>query len=334
MARENSHGTRLLQEHDQIMKNNKEIYRAHADGLDLPLFFKPWFLDAACGEDAWDVVFSRRDKTFTGVWPYYRKEKLGLSTLTLPPLTPYLGPRLFVPADLVKSNSKRSFCRKVLTTLASELPDASRIMVQGDPKWDNWRPLSWKDYHQTTRYTLRVDLRKREDELYAELKDKTRNLISQARDQVQIRKAISAKEVYDLTMATFDRQQLQVPYDLSKFTEIYDAIMHHESGLGLIGEISGVPSAGIFIGTDHDTSYLMSAGRSNDAHNGAVSLLIWESMMQMKKQGILTYDFEGSMIEGIASFFDGFGGTLTPYHRVTKTKTKMHRFLFQLLGKI
>jgi len=54
----------------------------------------------------------------------------------------------------------------------------------------------------------------------------------------------------------------------------------------------------------------------------------------MKSAGVQTFDFEGSMIKGIATFFDGFGGELTPYHRLTKTKTKYHRLVYQLFDKI
>jgi len=39
------------------------------------------------------------------------------------------------------------------------------------------------------------------------------------------------------------------------------------------------------------------------------------------------------MIEGIASYFKSFGGKLTPYNRIIKTKSKFWEIAFRMLNR-
>jgi len=176
----------------------KKKYRAYAQDEDLPLFFQPWYLDIVCDKGEWGVSLAHLgDQGISGIWPYYIKSVVGISSLALPPLTPYLGPFVLPSRDLEKRNSIRSYERKVLTTLHQNLPKVTRLMAQGYPTWKNWRPLSWLDYQQTTRYTLRIDLRKREEELYKDFKDKIRNQIAQAEQVLNISKEVSAATLFE-----------------------------------------------------------------------------------------------------------------------------------------
>ncbi len=315
--------------------DHKDLYRRVADDHQLPLFFQPWYLDAVAGDDSWGVSLAiQSDGDILGVWPYYLKTKYSLSTITHPHLTPYLGPYLMYGDQIKKTQSIRSFDRKVLKELHDQLPSVSRVILHGHPSWQNWRPLNWEGYHQTTRYTLRVDLRKREEDLYKDFKDKTRNQIVSATKGVTIKSNTSSQKLYELSQSTFRRQGEALPYPSSLFEKLHEVVESRSIGLSLSAEEEGQVIAGVYVARDHDTAYLITTGREEKAHNGAVSLLIWEAMKRMKSAGVQTFDFEGSMIKGIATFFDGFGGELTPYHRLTKTRTKYHRLVYQLFDKI
>lgn len=315
--------------------DHKEIYRTVADDHNLPLFFQPWYLDAVAYDGHWDVsLATQAGNHVLGVWPYYYKSRYGLSTITHPHLTPYLGPYVIHSDQSKKNASIRSFERKILKELHDQLPTVSRLILHGHPTWRNWRPLKWEGYEQTTRYTLRVDLRKREEVLLMDMKDNTRNKINSAEKELVVRSEISAKVLYELSKTVFARQGKTLPYSLDLFVSLHQAVEDRSLGLSLSAEANGRTIAGVYVIRDHDTAYLISTGREDEAHSGAVALLIWESMRRMKAAGVQTFDFEGSMIKGIATFFDGFGGALTPYHRLTKTPTKYHRLLYQLFDKI
>jgi len=318
-----------------MITDHKETYRAFAGDHDLPLFFQPWFLDAVCNEEKWKVSIAfHREEEIAAVWPYYMKTVMGMKTITLPPFTPYLGPLIFSDRNLDKTHSVRSYERKLLKTLHDQLPEVARSIVQIHPSLTNWRPLSWEGYQQSTRYTLRIDLRKRKEQLQKELKDKIRNQIAQAEKIVEISNHTSSKTMHDLTLATFKRQGKTAPYSYESFDLLWSAAMARGVGTCFLATRNDMKEAGIFVIRDQDTAYLMTTGRHSEAHSGAVALLIWKCIQKMKDQGVTTFDFEGSMMKGIALFFDAFGGDLVPYHRITRTKTKYHRLLFQFFGKI
>ncbi len=76
-------------------------------------------------------------------------------------------------------------------------------------------------------------------------------------------------------------------------------------------------------------TYLFGGFSSEHKQEGAVALVMWESIKQAKAKGIKIFDFEGSMIPQIEKFFRGFGGNLTPFYRVNKAN-----ILVEILLKI
>ena len=51
---------------------------------------------------------------------------------------------------------------------------------------------------------------------------------------------------------------------------------------------------------------------------GVNNLLVRESITAAKELGCSTFDFEGSMLEGVEKFFRSFGPELVPYYTVNK----------------
>jgi hypothetical protein len=45
---------------------------------------------------------------------------------------------------------------------------------------------------------------------------------------------------------------------------------------------------------------------------------MWESVKHAKDLGLRYFDFEGSMVPQIETYFRGFGGRLTPYYRINR----------------
>ena len=74
---------------------------------------------------------------------------------------------------------------------------------------------------------------------------------------------------------------------------------------------------------DHQTCYyLMGAANPEYSNSGAMSLLLWEGIKIAAEKG-LQFNFEGSMIPEIERFFCAFGGTLTPYHQISRTDSSL-----------
>lgn len=300
----------------------------------MPLFYQPWYLDEVSQEGSWDVALVKRDKSVLGVWPYYLKKKYGRQYCTLPPLTPYLGPLIFYPNNDLKNTSKLGHDKKVLLELSDQLPQTLSFICQGLPTWKNWQALHWADFRQTTRFTYIVDLLRPTSELKNELSDKIRNQISSANKSIEVIKKFDPQAAFDFIKMTFSRQDLGVPFS-NKFSNSLLQLLHAKNCVEIyFAKVEGQSVASVTIVKDHKTAYLISTGRSDNATSGAVAALIWKAMLDSKENGLQHFDFEGSMIESIESFFRSFGGTQTPYHRLSRTSNKWTGLLLQALNRI
>ena len=69
----------------------------------------------------------------------------------------------------------------------------------------------------------------------------------------------------------------------------------------------------------------------SDKKGGAMSFLLWNGILLAKEKN-LTFDFEGSMVPGIAEFFRSFGSDASTYYQVVKVKLFLLKFYFFLRG--
>ncbi|GAB4424529.1 MAG: GNAT family N-acetyltransferase [Bacteroidia bacterium] len=72
-------------------------------------------------------------------------------------------------------------------------------------------------------------------------------------------------------------------------------------------------AAGLFARYRQTTLYLIGAYDPVRRQSGAMSALMWEAIRDAQAAGGTLFDFEGSMIEGIAHFFRKFGAHPVPY---------------------
>jgi len=163
--------------------------------------------------------------------------------------------------------------------------------------------------------TYQVDLTKSEDELFKNLHSKHRNVIRKALKNKLIISTNNKDESYNLIKDTLIRQQQ--PY-MSK-----DAINNLENKLNnnicfyTIKNNDSLEGSAIIIYNKHEAYYLL-AGSSIKTSAGAMNLLIWQIMLDMKNLDVKTFDFVGARInpeigskfEGIQRFKSRFGSTL------------------------
>ena len=65
------------------MNVDKEAYQRFCEKNLAPIFSQPWWMDAICGEDAWDVWLCRHGDEIVAAMPYYM-EAVSYTHLTLP----------------------------------------------------------------------------------------------------------------------------------------------------------------------------------------------------------------------------------------------------------
>ena len=119
------------------VRGSQDVPQAYA------LFQQPWWLDAVA-PDAWDEVRVERDGQILARMPFMIKRRFGLTALTRPSLTWFLGP-WFSSGDSKGATLLRQ--QKELTLdLISQLPryDVCRITLA--PQVTNWLPFHWAGF--------------------------------------------------------------------------------------------------------------------------------------------------------------------------------------------
>ncbi len=304
-----------------MMDANKTHYRQwSATYSKLPLFFYPWWLDAVCGPEGWGVVLVKNaNGAVEGVLPYHQYRRWGRPWIGMPMLTPYLGPLLLYPKK-ISAPQRYAFEKRVMQDLIDQLPSFFYFQQNWTPRIDNWLPFFWKGFQQTTYYTYLFPDLGQPDKLFSRFKSATRNHIRVAARKYRISEQGSLADFFSLNEQTFQAQRKSVPYSF-EFLKKIDELLQPRSWCRLYLAVADTDrcEAGIYVVRDRHVAYLLASGRHPDSHSGAVPLLIWQALQDLSGE-VRQFDFEGSILPGVETFFRSFGAQLTPYYQVRKGK--------------
>lgn len=318
------------------MSESKATYiDQHQKWPNLPLFFRPWYLDLTCEDKGWDVAVSRdKGGNIQGVLPYFKSKKYGISHITMPVLTPYLGPWLLYPNKMDKRVSRVSFEKKVLTELLSSIPDLALVKMHCHPELTNVLVANWLGYDCKTRYTYVIE-KESEESLWAALDAKQRNIITSAQGKFKISSSNEIEAFYDLNKRSFDRSNEKIPYSLSFIKRLFIQLKEKEAGELLISsDQQGVMHSGVLLVKDKSSTYCLATGNNPKFKNsGALPYLMWKGIVSSMAH-TTQFNFEGGMIPNIEQFFRSYGGELVPYYRLEKSKNTFFKGLFTWMGKV
>lgn len=286
------------------------------------IFQTPLWLDSVAGSNNWDVLLSFQGNLLCGVMPYVTSSKFGLKQITLPFLTPYLGPIIIFPDDL-KIQNQLSFKRKIVKHLISQIPKNDRFITQTDFRFDFWLPFYWKGYQQTTRYSYILDTSPDIKELTKGYKPNIRKHIKRAREQFSITESERIDALYEMHQNDLKLKGESILFSQEQLNNLDHQIKTsgHRKILHAIDAQNNIVGAFYLVFDKTYTHYLIGAAQPNARSSGVMSLLMDEAILEAKKRD-LTFNFEGSMHENIGRFFSSFGGIPTPYMQISKTSNK------------
>lgn len=302
------------------MKTNKEIYRQLILSHSIPLYLQAEWLDIVCvnGMD-WDVVFSYDAKNnIQGFWPYVFKQQLFWKKITMPSFTPYMGPRLLYPKNL-KEYERISFENKVLKELYEKVPTFSEIKFKWSRDYSNWLAFYWKGFKQQTSYTYLIQDTSDTDFIFNQFKKSIQRQIRKASGNLQIRVAESTEDVIrmlEMSLAASSKHLVdkEILKKLHQFAHskrqscILEAVDSNEKVIGAI----------YLIWDQQEMLYLYGGYDDQMNDSGAMPLLFWNAL-QKAHELELSFNFEGSMLEGVERFFRSFGAIQTPVFTLEKT---------------
>jgi hypothetical protein len=293
---------------------NKDRYRKICEERqDVQVFAQPWWLDAVCSD--WDVAIAAKGDHIAGAWPYPVEKRLGVSLMRTPMLTPYLGPQVFLPAD-IKDSKADSFEHETISTLIAQLPQAKVWHLSLQPGIKQAGLVKKHGLSASVQQTFIIQLAADESALLANMRDTTRRNIRAAESEITITNEPGLlAQLYDFQKHTLQRKGSNLPYSLAYLQKIIDACLAHDAAaLWVAKDSSGQVQAIVWQVWDARCSYYFMGGQNPGANSyKAMSLLLWHAMKEAKKRGNASFDLEGSMDEGVERFFRNFGGERTLY---------------------
>lgn len=313
--------------------NTKDKYRELCKNEEsITVFSTDWWLDAVCGKENWDVAIVEQNNEIIASLPFENVVKVGYRISRLPMFTQKLGPWIKYP-DGLSHSKKISFEKKILSELIESLAHLQWFVQAFDYSITNWLPFYWNGFKQFTKYTYLIENISNVENVFNNFDYSKQKNIRKAEKVVKIGFDISADEFYKHHKKSLEKEEQKIKYSFSEFNKIYQACYKNNAGRTIFcyDKNDDIHSAIFFIWDNESAYNLVSTIDPDFKKSGSASLLIYE-IIKFVSSKTKSFDFCGSMIEGVEQSFRRFGAKQIPYFQLSKVNSPIIKLLLFLRG--
>ena len=300
--------------------SNKTEYFDFVKKNYIPIYSQPWWLDAICGEEHWDVWLYKKGNEVLAAMPYYFEDRNGYKYITKAPLTQNNGIIFHYSANS-KIQAKASFEEKVIDSMNEWLDDRSIDVYEQQyvHTFNNWQPFFWNGFKCIPRYTYIIEDTSDMEIVKSNYSAKLRNDIKKGEKNTKIVGTLENEEFYREHEKIFLKQGLQCPFSEDLWFRLYDACVKNNSGktVCIYNHEDKISSLAFLVWDDKYVYLLMGGGIPELSYENTFAFLVHKGIELASEMG-KGFDFEGSMIKRIAKAFRDYGGVPTPYYRIRK----------------
>lgn len=295
---------------------NKEQYTEWVKTQEhMPIFMQPWWMDAVCAGKEWDVILVTDGGIIQAAMPYMLCRKWWMRWIDMPRQTQIGGLWLDENKEF-EATQLDAICSEVSTQLAAKkICYFYQQFAVGSPCPELFKALGFK---VKERVTYRLDDISDLDKIIDSFsKNKKRQL--QKALSLHTEKGLTAEEFYQFHYQCIQKRNKKMSYSREFLLVLEQKLRrHHQSQILTICNADHVPYAAVLLVWDKQRMYyLIPCFDSEYKESGASALLVLESIKLAREKGV-AFDFEGSMISGVAKHYKQFGSTATTYHSVEK----------------
>ncbi|POY35885.1 methicillin resistance protein [Solitalea longa] len=306
----------------------KDKYKALTDTEpSICIYALPWWLDAVCGEQNWDVRIIESDKKVVASWAFYRENKMGFNLIHMPTFTPFGGVWLNYPTDQNYTN-RLSYEISMTTDLLEQMPAFDYLRQGFSYQFRNWLGFYWNGFKQTSRYSYVLEDLSDINEVFNRFHKSKRSNIRKAEKAVKVHHGLTANEFYEFHKKSLTGSGKQISYSFSQFERLHNAAIVNNAGkvFYAIDEQGNIHSA-LFVVWDKQSAYsIISAVNPTYNESYSLSLLFYEAI-KYTSAFVNKFDFEGSMIKGVETAYRNFGAKQKEYFIISKTPSKLLKLI-------
>lgn len=299
---------------------NKERYLEFCEKEYIQIYSKPWWLDAVCGKDNWDVWLYESGGNILAAMPYYMENRNGYKYITKAPLTQVNG-IIFAEDARMKRIAIAEREEKIIQA-ACEFINSLCLDVyeqQFPYTFTNWQPFFWNSYTNVLRYTYVIENTSSPEMIMEGMSANYRKNVRKGQRLTKVVDNITKDVFYREHKKVFDKQGIPVPITEEFWNRFYNACQAHNTGkiIAAIDVEEKIHSV-MYLVWDERAMYPILGGYMPEfSSSQSYPALTYYSICMAGKMGKI-YDFEGSMIKQIAKSFREYGGVPMPYYRIRK----------------
>jgi hypothetical protein len=297
---------------------NKELYRKFCQSEpSLPIFMQDWWMDAVCAGKQWDVLLSlNANGQIQAAMPYLLRKRMGMRFIVMPQQTQIGG--IWIQQELAqKPEENKKVCQELIQQLKSlklayyhqHFPTQSPALVH----------FNDQKFNISERITYRIeDLSDLESVTEAFSKNKKRQL-QKALPLLHADMNLEVEDFYRFHNKCLQKKGKQISYS-REFLLVLDrkaARKGQRQIIAIRNANNDLLAAAYLVWDKRSMYYLIPCYNEDHKDSGASALLVLESIKLAHQKG-LAFDFEGSMIRGVANHYKQFGSTATRYYNVEK----------------
>ncbi|MBP6284102.1 MAG: GNAT family N-acetyltransferase [Paludibacteraceae bacterium] len=314
---------------------NKEKYQQLCETkAKIPLFLHYWWMEAVCtkAQKEWDVLLYEKNDRIVAALPYHFITKCGFRMILQPQLTQYSGIWIDYPAEQT-AKEKMSFEEEASTAIIHQLQSVKWAYYTQHFHFSltNWLPFYWEGFSQTTRYTYRIENIADTKSVFDNFHKSKQKHIRKATNNLHLDLSLSASDFYDFLQHTIRQKNEDVLCSKLFLESVYsEAKKRSQVQIFAVRNEENRLCSAMYVVWDSASSYYLSSAIDKEyRHTGASSLMVWEAI-QFLSNKTRSFDFEGSMIKGVAKANQEFGAVQTPYFCLSASRKGFFEVLFTL----
>ena len=315
-----------------MVNTNQEKYKQICEqaGEEIPLFAQHWWWEAATRAEnkTWDVLFCHNaENEIVGAMPYLLVRKWGMRFILLPQLTQYT--HIWTAPQLSPTQQT-----EVYRNLAAQIKkiNPTYCCLHFTPGTNTYKVFSEAGFTTKERHTYRINDLDSPIEVIQNRCSKSKRRRFNKSEHLIVNFNLSEKEYYAFHKKCLSLRDKTISYSPKLFFSLFEKAKSQQQGqiIAIRSNTDNRLLAADFVVWDKNFLYYLDT--SFDIHHndtGAMIRLTLETIRfaQTKSKH---FDFEGSMIPGVAIYNQEFGGTKTIYYGVERFGNPIVKYLWKL----
>lgn len=288
----------------------REFYANLIEGIDIPVFYQCWYLDF-CYENKWSSIFVNHKNGSFAVLPFKKNNVNSNSFIGMPKMTQYAGAFLRIADGLSKKKQYETYDY----LMEQVLNDIDKLNVDyfGQRFYLNyydWLPFEKNQYKYSQRMTYFLNSSENSFEnIYSNYSTQVRNKIkNKYKIEVNsIRSFAKLDQYYALIEQSLLKHKKTPKYTKEDFICFVKEALNNNSCLLFDAQLNNeILAVSVFL-YDNKFVYYYLAGENKDFKECNAPTILLNKAIKHACDKHLNFDFCGSMIDSLSSFYECFG---------------------------